>query len=240
MKRTSPIWGVTDAVFCEMAAKATSLGEMLSFFGLENIGHNPRTLKERLIALGIDPEEIIQRYQATTRVTISLEDILVQHSKFPRGSLRRRLHREKILPQTCQLCGSPSEWQGSALTLVLDHINGVPDDHRIENLRMLCPNCNSQQSTFCGKNKPRKHKRVKPTYNCTVCETPLRKASKTGRCSACAQLLRAKIPAEMEISLEQVSALVQQFGYSETGRRLGVSYATVKKWIKKGNIPKRR
>jgi 5-methylcytosine-specific restriction endonuclease McrA len=41
------------------------------------------------------------------------------------------------------------------LVLVLDHINGDRSDNRITNLRLLCPNCNSQQNTFAGRNKGR-------------------------------------------------------------------------------------
>jgi 5-methylcytosine-specific restriction endonuclease McrA len=44
-------------------------------------------------------------------------------------------------------------WNGIPLVLVLDHINGKNNDNRQNNLRLLCPNCNSQQSTFAGKNK---------------------------------------------------------------------------------------
>lgn len=57
----------------------------------------------------------------------------------------------------CSECGL-SEWNNKAITLDLDHINGNHIDNRIENLRLLCPNCHSQTSTY--KNKGSKIKRV--------------------------------------------------------------------------------
>jgi 5-methylcytosine-specific restriction endonuclease McrA len=41
------------------------------------------------------------------------------------------------------------------LTVQIDHINGVRDDHRLENLRMLCPNCHSQTATYGQRNRSR-------------------------------------------------------------------------------------
>jgi hypothetical protein len=46
-------------------------------------------------------------------------------------------------------------WNGKSIRLVLDHANGVKGDNRPTNLRLLCPNCNSQQSTHAGANKGR-------------------------------------------------------------------------------------
>ena len=51
-------------------------------------------------------------------------------------------------------CGI-SEWLGNPLALQLDHINGVNNDHRLTNLRFLCPNCHSQTDTYAGKNMGR-------------------------------------------------------------------------------------
>jgi hypothetical protein len=72
-----------------------------------------------------------------------------------RGTIKKRLLREGILEEVCVICGIGPEWQGKPLVLRLDHINGVSDDYRIENLRLLCPNCDSQTDTYCGRNKRR-------------------------------------------------------------------------------------
>jgi 5-methylcytosine-specific restriction endonuclease McrA len=66
--------------------------------------------------------------------------------------LKRRLLAKGLLQRRCSECGL-TDWRGAPLALVLDHINGDPRDHRLENLRLLCPNCNSQTPTFAGRNK---------------------------------------------------------------------------------------
>lgn len=65
------------------------------------------------------------------------------------GSLKRRLINEKKLNYKCALCGNTGGWNNKKLVLQLDHINGDHKDNRIENLRLLCPNCHSQTETFC-------------------------------------------------------------------------------------------
>ena len=66
-----------------------------------------------------------------------------------------RLIAQGLLVDAYAECGV-SEWRGRKLVLRLDHINGIGDDNRIENLRLLCPNCDSQSATYCGRNMRRK------------------------------------------------------------------------------------
>jgi hypothetical protein len=72
-----------------------------------------------------------------------------------RSSIKRRLLEAGILENRCDDCGI-AEWRGRRLSIQLDHRNGVRDDHRLENLRMLCPNCHSQTETFAARNRKKK------------------------------------------------------------------------------------
>jgi len=80
-------------------------------------------------------------------------DILIKNCKHTRKALRLFLHRHKILDESkCAICGV-SDWNGKPLVLRIDHINGINNDNRIENLRWICANCDSQLDTFAGRNK---------------------------------------------------------------------------------------
>jgi 5-methylcytosine-specific restriction endonuclease McrA len=75
-------------------------------------------------------------------------------SRSSRRLKKLKLLREGYLRDRCSDCGI-SEWRGRRLVIQIDHINGVNDDWRLENLRMLCPNCHSQTETFSGRNLKR-------------------------------------------------------------------------------------
>ena len=82
-----------------------------------------------------------------------LDEILVKNSTYNRFHLKKRLLKQNLLENTCAICGCQPIHNGKPLVLVIDHINGVHNDNRINNLRMLCPNCHSQTDTFSGRNK---------------------------------------------------------------------------------------
>lgn len=90
---------------------------------------------------------------------VDLKDILVENSTYQNITrLKQRLVREKIFEYKCVECGNEGEWLGKPITLQLDHINGVNNDNRIENLRFLCPNCHSQTDTHGAKNLKNKNR----------------------------------------------------------------------------------
>lgn len=76
-----------------------------------------------------------------------------------RSHIKGRLLRAGLLKNECGECGL-TEWRGKPLSIQIDHINGVRNDNRLENLRMLCPNCHSQTETFASRNRKTKHSRL--------------------------------------------------------------------------------
>jgi len=87
-----------------------------------------------------------------TKPKIPLKNILVKNSSFQSYKLKKRLFNEGIKKQYCELCGWNKRSADGRLPLELDHINGNKNDNRLNNLRVLCPNCHSLQTTHRGRN----------------------------------------------------------------------------------------
>lgn len=85
----------------------------------------------------------------------SYKEIFKKHSKANRAYVRTFLIKNKQIDYKCNTCFNKGFWLKRKLSLHLDHINGVRNDNRLENLRFLCPNCHSQTDTYCGKNIPK-------------------------------------------------------------------------------------
>ena len=83
---------------------------------------------------------------------IKLEDILVKNSIYQSFKLKKRLFSVKLKKPKCEMCGWAKKSIDGRIPLELDHINGDRHDNRIENLRILCPNCHSLQTTHRGRN----------------------------------------------------------------------------------------
>lgn len=108
-------------------------------------------VKNSTWARAVDDGKIVLR-KRHTKPRLKLEDLLCDNRpQTSRGHLKGRLIKSGLIKYLCSECGI-NEWREKRLSLVLDHINGIKHDNRITNLRLLCPNCNSLTSTFCGKN----------------------------------------------------------------------------------------
>jgi 5-methylcytosine-specific restriction endonuclease McrA len=83
---------------------------------------------------------------------IELKDILKKNNYFQSYKLKKRLFAAKLKPQHCEECGWNRKTKDGRMPLELDHINGDSRDNRIENLRILCPNCHSLKPTHRGRN----------------------------------------------------------------------------------------
>lgn len=82
-----------------------------------------------------------------------LEDVMIEHSTYARTCLRRRILSLNLIEYKCAICGTGPVWMNKTMPLVLDHINGVNNDNRLENLRFVCSNCDTQLPTYKSRNR---------------------------------------------------------------------------------------
>lgn len=151
----SKVYAVNYEEFCRLVATNYSYSDILRALNLGTKGGSSTDLlKNRIKELGCSTEHF-NKHKSTKVVKLKqpLEDILVENSSYQNISrLKIRLVNEGVLEYRCALCGNEGRWQGKNLVLQLDHINGIHNDHRLCNLRFLCPNCHSQTDTYAGKN----------------------------------------------------------------------------------------
>lgn len=164
MRTDNRTW--TDEQLTDDVKTSTSFNQVFKKLNLKTSGSQHRIVRGRTEHLQLDYSHFLgSRANCGPNHTggnksKSIEEILIkyEYGTFKSGSntIKKRLYKENILKEECVLCGQLPIWQGKPLVLRLDHINGDPDDYRLENLRILCPNCDSQTSTFTGRNIKRK------------------------------------------------------------------------------------
>lgn len=153
-EKHSPIWKVSREAFIKMMENSISVKDMLSYFGMQNHGSNFKTLKRRFEKEGLDYKSFVQRSKRIcTNKKYSDEELFSENSEISRGTVRRRLITYNLIDYSCQICKRKTKIiNNKKETLVLDHINGVNNDHRLENLRFVCGSCDLQLETASGKN----------------------------------------------------------------------------------------
>jgi len=235
-KRTSVIWNISKTELEIIVKISDSLSTILKHFGLSNKGGNYKTLKRRLNEDEIDYSHIplgvgSNRGKSFNRKKIPLEEVMVENSTYSRAHLKERLLRIGILENKCEICGQEEIWNNIKLIMVLDHKNGIWNDHRRENLQMLCPNCNSQQPTFAGKKNKKK-------YYCSLCSNETTRTRKY--CDSCFEKNKKSKKfkrfnsrkVKNRPSEEQLLREIEETNYCAVGRKYGVSDNAIRKWLK--------
>jgi hypothetical protein len=214
-------------------AQAKSYSEALRILGLRAAGGNHRTLRRHVERWGISTDHFdpyAGNRDGAKRRGIPLEAILVEHSTFSRGHLKERLYGAGLKVPVCELCGQGSVWRGREMALVLDHINGVADDNRLENIRIVCPNCAATLDTHCGRNVTLRRPRA-----CARCSRDFRPSSSGQRfCSRSCANSRSR-PDTRKVArppLAQLEREVAELGFRGVARRRGVSDNAVRKWLR--------
>lgn len=141
-------------------ATSTSMADVLRYFDLAPSGGSHAHLRRRIRALGIDTSHFSARPRGPGRGRrrLTADEILVLGDPLRRRArpeLLRRALVEQGVPVLCSTCGTGPSWNSKPLTLHVDHVSGESWDCRPDNLRLLCPNCHSQTSTYAGRNRRR-------------------------------------------------------------------------------------
>jgi Zn finger protein HypA/HybF involved in hydrogenase expression len=217
--------------FETVVKNAKTIKEVLRHFGLpSNQGHYNRMFHKYVKEFNIDITHIMNSVKSQEfRKPIPIEELFIKGKHREGRSLKKRLIKEGFAKDECSVCGQTNEWNNKPLVLQLDHINGDNTDNRVENLRVICPNCHSQTSTWSGRNAQEKHAHK---YVCKTCGGP-KKYTKSKNCKKCERLSRRGNTKIVWPPKETILQMTEEIGFSATGRKLGVSDNAVRKFLRK-------
>jgi len=151
----SKLWNKEQLVIAVQNSK--SLRMVIKALGLKPAGGNYKQIEKYIKVYNLDTSHFTGKLWSKGlklgfKPKIPILKILVNHSNYQSFKLKNRLFAEGLKPMYCEECGWQKRSPDGRLPLELDHINGDPCDNRLENLRILCPNCHSLKLNHRGRN----------------------------------------------------------------------------------------
>jgi leucyl aminopeptidase len=121
---------------------------------------NYKFLKQKILEYDIDVSHFNQSNSRKGKTKRTLNELLVKDGPpVYMSGLKQKLYEQKLKQPICEICSQGENWKGKKMSLILDHIDGDHYNNELNNLRIVCPNCNATLDTHCGKNKKRKNKK---------------------------------------------------------------------------------
>lgn len=209
-------------------------------------GQNYRLIPKTIKELNLDTSHFLGQGHMKNKTHYwapkkELEEILIENSTYISShTLKQRLVKEKLLTYKCSGC-SIVDWKSEIvnneiveLSLHLDHVNGKKDDNRIENLRLLCPNCHSLTETYAGKNinggVRKERTKSKKIYKKDLCSCGNSKSVESLNCREC-----SPPPIRGQINwpkINEVLKYVEEGGILGAAKIIGCSEESVRLHIK--------
>lgn len=225
---------MTDEEFAKIIKNSNSFREIFLKLGYKSVSGNLlKVLKDKIERLNLSTDH----FTHAKSIKRCAENIFIENSTADQSTLRKYYKRGNYSEYICSICEMKPIWNNKDLTLILDHINGINNDDRIENLRWVCPNCNQQLDTTNNRYIGYKTHTIKNL--CIDCGKEL-KGKKSVRCLECERIHKTVKWEDMPIKRDELKQLIRTQPFQQIGRQYNVSGNAVKKWCDKFNLPRKK
>ena len=231
---------------CELGTKCTNINQILHILGKKGTNEYYKQITKILEDNNVDTSHFVfnERIGRANSSKLETKDYLVCGSTIASSELKNKLLKEGLKEHKCERCEN-TEWEGEPIPLQLHHINGDRSDNRLENLRLLCPNCHALTDNYCGR------KLKKEPKKCIICGKEI--SRKAEYCADCYNdYVKAKTKNgfvkdtfksrnKRELKYPTKEELINDFkelgSFRAVGKKYGLSDKSIVKWCEKYELP---